>query len=230
MIKFEQPNCEKCRNKDNSLFQFCSCEELHNIEESKTCNLYKRGQIIFQEGGLPLHLFCLYSGSVKIIRQASGGKEQIVRLTTEGDLIGYLSLITHKRYTSTAIAAEDSNICIIPKAEFYQLLQANQRFKDGLVNLLCKITEDLENKMTGIAYKPVRGRIAEALILISHMTGNNNLINLTREDLASFVGTVKETAIRTLSEFKDEKLIEINKRNIKIIDLNGLTKVSNLYD
>jgi CRP-like cAMP-binding protein len=225
---YQPPQCASCPSKDQSLFRFCSCLELEKMYDGKSCTTYKRGQTVFQEGGHPLGLFCIYQGSVKLVKQASGGKEQIVRVATEGELLGYRSLLTKKRYSSTAVVVEESKLCIIPKADFDHLVHSNQQFHQALVELLCETAEDLENKMTNIAYKPVRGRIAEALVLLSQVY--DDTIDLSREDLASFVGTVKETTIRTLSEFREESLIEIDNRRIRVKNLEGLVKISHLYD
>jgi CRP-like cAMP-binding protein len=229
-MKITQPICEKCGQRSKSLLNFCAHHEIDRVNTSKTCNYYKRGQVIFQEGGMPLGFYCVNEGTVKLVKGTSDGKEQIIRLANAGDTLGYRSLLTHKHYTSSAVAAEDCKICIIPRHEFYDLINHNDNFQQAVINLLCESNEELEGKMTHIAYKPVRGRIAEALIVLSRKKEANGTISLTRGDLASLVGTVKETAIRTLSEFKQEKLIEIDNRSIKVLDLNGLVKISNLYD
>jgi len=222
--------CERCRSRQQSLLKFCTITEINNISISKSCNSYKRGQEVFHEGSAPLGLFCINSGSIKIVKYASGGKEQIIRIATAGELVGYRSLITRKRYTTTAVAIEDSKICIIPKDEFYKIIQTNDVFYQAILNSLVENLEKAETKIAEVAYKPVRGRIAEALLMLAQNNDNKWTITLTREDLAGFVGTVKETAIRTLSEFKDERLIEIDKRTIKILNPEGLERMSNLYD
>ncbi len=222
--------CEKCRNSNSSLVKFCTAQEVEEINQTKTCISYKRGETLFHEGGLPLGIFCVNSGAVKIVKEASGGKEMIVRIAQAGDVIGYRSLIMHQRYAASAVAAEDCKVCLIPKDEFIKLSINNRKFYDELMKMICEDLKDSQNKMAEIAYKPVRGRVAEALILLGQMAKPQGVINLTREDLASFVGTVKETVIRVLSEFKNEHFIEIDKRNIKVIDLSGLEKLSGMYD
>ena len=222
--------CEKCKNSGKSLIRFCSAQEKEDINFSKTCMTYKRGETIFHNGGQPLGLYCINSGAIKLVKEASGGKEQIVRIASGGDVIGYRSLLMQERYSASAIATEDSKVCFIPKEQFAALAANNRQFYDALIKMLCEDLERTQNKMAEIAYKPIRGRVAEALIILAQMTDPQGSINLTREDLASFVGTVKETVIRTLSEFKDEKLIEIDKRNIRVLSTVGLERLSNLYD
>jgi CRP-like cAMP-binding protein len=222
--------CEKCRHSNQSLIRFCTNAEIEDINATKTCINYKRGESLFREGALPLGIFCVNSGTIKVVKEASGGKEQIIRIVRAGDVIGYRSLIMQQRYTSSAFTIEESRVCLIPKEEFVKLSANNRKFYDALVQMLCRDLENSQNKMTEIAYKPVRGRVAEALILLGQMANPQGIINLTREDLASFVGTVKETVIRVLAEFKSEHFIEIDKRNIKVLNLTGLEKLSGMYD
>jgi CRP-like cAMP-binding protein len=226
----EQIFCEKCKKSNKSLVRFCTAKEVESIGYSKTCISYKRGEALFHEGSLPLGIFCISSGSIKIVKQASGGKEQIVRIATAGDIVGYRSIVMQKRYDESAIAAEDSKVCLIPREEFSKLTANNGKFYEAVIKLLCEEIESSQIKMADIAYKPVRGRIAEALLLLSQSSEHQGMVNLTREDLASFVGTVKETTIRILSEFKEEKLIDIDKRNVTILNIKGLELVSGLYD
>ena len=222
--------CEKCRHSNQSLVRFCTVQEIEEIDATKTCISYKRGEPLFHEGALPLGVFCVNSGAIKVVKEASGGKEQIVRIVTAGDVLGYRSLIMQQRYSSSAFAIENSKVCLIPKDEFAKLSANNRKFYDELMKMICEELEDSQNKMAEIAYKPVRGRIAEALILLGQMATPQGVINLTRDDLASFVGTVKETVIRVLSELKNEHFIEIDKRTIKVLNLSGLEKLSGMYD
>lgn len=205
-------------------------DEQEEINFSKTCINYKRGEALFREGAMPLGIFCVSSGIIKVVKEASGGKEQIVRLAQAGDTIGYRSLIMQQRYEASAIATEDSKVCLIPKEQFVALSANNRHFYEALMKMLCEDIENSQRKMAEIAYKPVRGRVAEALIVLAQTATPKGVINLTREDLASFVGTVKETVIRILSEFKAENHIEIDKRTIRVLNLAALEKVSNLYD
>lgn len=233
-MKFENPECAHCKHRSTSLFHFCHTEEIGQIDEAKSCNSYKRGQVIFQQGGNPMGMYCINSGKVKITKLGSDGKEQIVRIAKPGDFLGYRSLLGHSRYPVSAQALEDANICIVPKSTINELFKSNEQFSQGLIEILCSTIDDSYGKMTDLAYKPVRGRMAEALLFLNTFyTDEQNpdgVINITREDLASFVGTVKETAIRMLKEFKEEGLIETERSNIKVLDVNKLLHVSELYD
>ncbi len=236
-MKFVPPKCENCRVKSDSLFCLCQQAEMQHVSQMKTCNIYRKGQIVFHENAMPIGLYCIYEGSVKISKLNSNGREQIVRIAAPGDFLGYRSLVAQRPYSDTAIAIEDTTICLVPKSEFFNLMQNNKKFYESLLQKICRDADEMENKLSNIAYKPVRGRIAEALLILAGKNTHEGkeakadaYINLTREDLASLVGTVKETAIRTISEFKDENLIAIDKRRIRILNFDKLLHISNLYD
>ncbi len=229
-MKYSEPHCSTCKSREKSLLCACSFNELSEIDANKSFNTYKKGQVVFQEGGLPLGMYCINEGVVKLVKLGSNGKEQILRIAKQGDFLGYRSLLVNSRYRASAVAIEDTALCMVPKSSFMKLVKENTAFHEGVTKLLCDVIESADNKTTDIAYKPVRGRIAEALLMLDRTFDDREQITMTREDLASFVGTVKETAIRIISEFKNDKLIEINKRSIRVIDAEGLVKISNLYD
>lgn len=228
-MKLVQPSCALKAKSSQSLFSCLTAEQLEKLQ-LHTCLFFKKGQPVFQEDSMPTGVFCISEGLVKVTKLGSNGKEQILRIAKPGDFVGYKSLIKGSRYRASAVAIEDSSICHIPKAIFMEILNENVEFYQQIVHLLCDVIDNAETKITDIAYKPVRGRIAEALLVLDKAFEDKEQITLTREDLAGLVGTVKETAIRIISEFKHEKLIEINKRSIKIINPEGLIKISHLYD
>jgi CRP-like cAMP-binding protein len=233
-MKIEMPDCHHCKSRSDSLFHFCHLDELDEMNYNKTCSSFKRGQIIFQEGSKPLGIYCLNSGKVKVYKYASDGKEQIIRIAKPGEFIGYSSFLTDKRYPVSSAALEESTVCLIPREIINKLFRDNHNFSDALITLLCSTIENSYEKMSVLAYKPVKGRIAEALLLLQttykDSENPNGDINITREDLASLVGTVKETAIRVLKDFKNDHLIETDKTKILVKNPRGLSRVSMLYD
>jgi CRP/FNR family transcriptional regulator, polysaccharide utilization system transcription regulator len=232
--KLTVPDCEHCKNRNSTLFHFCHTTETEVINENKTCALYKKGQVVFHEESNSYGLYCLNSGKVKLYKMGPDGKEQILKIVTPGDFIGYGALLSSSPYRVTAEVIQDAVICFVPKEIIIQLFKDNSRFSEGMVKLLTKTLDDTVEKMADIAYKPVRGRIAEALLILKETykddTNPDGIINITREDLASYVGTVKETAIRVLKDFKEEGLVTTESHSIKIIDAKGLARVCELYD
>ena len=227
--------CEDCTARCRSIFDDLSAEEKSLVSENKGANLYRRGQNIFYEGTRPSGLYCINSGKVKIYKINSYGKEQIVRLAKSGDLLGYRSLISGDRYCSFASPLEDAMICFIPKEIFFKLFEQNGKLSVRLIKMLSEELKLAEQHVADMAQKPVRERLAEALLMLKEYygtTGNDNTldISITREDLANLVGTATETTIRFLSEFKNDGFIVLEGRKIKILDHRALTKIAHLYD
>lgn len=234
-MKFISPDCQNCTSRAASLLGCCRGSELEQLSATKSCFTYKKGQLIFHEGGKPSGLYCINEGKVKIAKLGSDGKEQIVRLAKPGDVIGYRALMADSNYSASAVPLEDAVVCFIPRSQFLDLINHNVNFANALMKLLSNALGEAEERMVQMAYKPVRERLAEALLLLQktyqQREGEDKFtISISREDLASIVGTAKETTIRLLSDFKDEQLITTKGSSITIIDPEKLYKICHLYD
>ncbi len=233
--KLDLPTCEKCEARLCSIFDELNPEEVQLVAGHKTGNLYKKGQNVFYEGTRPAGLYCLNSGKAKVYKLDAYGKEQIVRLAKAGDVLGYRSLISGELYASFAAALEDSLVCFIPKDVFFKLIQNNPEMSMKVIRLLSQELKVAETRLVDMAQKPVRERLAETLLILEEFYGLSDDgetldIHLTREDIANIVGTATESVIRYLSEFKQEKIIEIRGRKIKITNNPALVKTANVYD
>ncbi len=228
-------DCDNCDSREKSIFCELKGESLGIINTSKTCNYFKKGQIIFSEGFQPMALYCINSGKVKLVQLGDNGREQIVRLKKEGDILGYRALLSGEKYFATAIALEDCSICSIPKEQFFKVLENETSLALQLMKLLSQNLGKAEHKITDLAQKPVRERMAEAILFLKETYGTEedgktlNVV-LTREEIANLVGTATETAIRLLSEFKSDSIIELQLKKIKILDYPKLVKTAHIID
>jgi CRP-like cAMP-binding protein len=209
--------------------------ELEAIMGNKSFNSYKKGQVIFHEGNRPFGLFCIHEGKVKVTRLGSDGKEQIIRLAKPGDTLGYRSLIQNSKYTASAIALDDTSACFISASDFNKLIDSNAKVANDLMQLLAKALGETQERMIQMATKPVRERLAEALLLLKATyqkpgDDENFTISISREDLASLVGTAKETVIRFLSEMKDDGIVSSHGSAITILNPEKLLYIANMYD
>ncbi len=235
VTKHEDPDCQHCNSRYRSVFCDLHDAQLHDVNLSKHCNHYKKGQIIFHQGMRPAGIFCMNSGKVKLSKTGGEGKEQIVRLARLGDILGYRSLLSNENYSLTAYALEDASICFIPKSTFFTVLAQDANLSMQLMKLLSTDLKHAEEKITEMAQKPVRERLAEALLFIKETYGfteDGQTLNvaLSREDIANVVGTATETAIRLLSELKQDGIINLTGRKIAIIDNQRLINTANLID
>lgn len=229
-----QPDCERCISRKDSLFKDLASDDLCHLNSHKTCNVYRKGQVIFYEGNSPMGLYCVNTGKIKIYKTGSSGKEQIVRLAKPGDLLGYRALIGDDVYTATAEALEDATVCFLDKKNFQQVIEHAPDIPNQILRNLCNELRDAENFIQSMAQKSVRERLAEVLLILRKKYGMDPQdqavlgVTLTREDIANITGTAIETAIRLLSDMKEEGLIAFEGRRIRILDMDGLISVASL--
>jgi CheY-like chemotaxis protein/CRP-like cAMP-binding protein len=204
-------------------------DDLKKLSADRRVKLFKKKETIFGEGSSPVYLFFLAKGKVKTYRSHEYGKELITTLYKEGEFFGYTALLEDRPYTETAEALEDSDICLVPKEDFYSLMYNNVGVMKTFVNMLTNNVLEKETQLVNLAYSTVRKRVADALVLLQKRYDNESnskfSISISREDLANIVGTATESLIRTLSDFKEENLVEIKGSNITIVDLERLKKL-----
>jgi CRP/FNR family transcriptional regulator, polysaccharide utilization system transcription regulator len=228
-------NCDNCKVFSKSFFSRLGKEDVAELIEKKSCLSYKKNQPIFTAGTRPNGIYCLNSGKLKIFKTGAYGKEQIIRFALPGELFGIRSLMSDKNYTSTAVTIEDSVVCFISKQDFMELLIKYPQITASIISSLSEMLEESNNKITSLAQKPIRERLAEALVTLDKLfvpeensESTNTVISLSRQDMANLVGTATETIIRLLSEFKSDNLISIKGRKITILDVKGLHRIANL--
>lgn len=226
------PACEFCF-KQNDIFKHLSKDELDLLKYSKLCNFYERGDVIYHEGNRNRGIYCVNSGIVKHYKTGIDGKEQIVRFSKKGDLFGFRSVLSEEPACTSAKIIANATLCFIPSDLFFSYLKANSNFSMQIMKLSCKELGEANKYILDISQKTVRERLAEILLLLHDSFGTNEKgildISLTREEIAGFVGTATESVIRILSEFKKDKLIELNKRDIKLLEVKKLERISNVF-
>ena len=176
-------------------------------------------------------MFCVIKGKIKTFKTNDDGKELIINIFDKNDYIGYVDLLQENNYTESAAAMEDCEVCLIPKNDFNNLVHKNRQVAQKFIQMLSNNVKSNEDQLLKLAYNSVRKRISEALLKFhSHLSkegSTSNNMKISREDLSNVAGTSLETAIRTLSDFKDEKLIEIESGKITILNLEKLARLKN---
>lgn len=227
------PLCEKCALETGAIFQHLKHDEIERLNFEKDFRQYKRGEVLYTEGNRISGFFCIDSGIIKVFKTGSDGKEQIIRFAKPGEIIAYRSVLSNEVACTTAEVIEDCQVCFIPSEILISFVKANSTFAFELLKLACDELGEANSFITDIAQKTVRERLAEILLLLITEFGLDEQrflkISLTREELANIVGTATESVIRLLSEFKTDKLVELNGRKIKILNIPGLKKISNLF-
>ena len=191
---------------------------------------YKKKEIIFHEEDSANFLYFIESGKVRRFKKNESGKEFTTGLSKPGDFIGYMALIKGCNHTDTAIAMEDSTAFRIHKDDFNKLMYKNQEITYAFIKMLSGSLINKEEELLNLAYNSVRKRMADGLIQLykkyQEEEEDRFSIAIPREDLASMAGTSPESAIRALSAFKEEDLIQIKGSKITILDVEGLVNTS----
>jgi CRP-like cAMP-binding protein len=204
-------------------------EGLNHLAQDREKRRYKKKAVIFQEGDRPHFLYLLEEGKVKTFKISEDGKELITQLYSAGDYLGYMNLIQDSAYDESAQALEDCVCSVVPKSDFQSLLFENRDVSAQFIKILASQLHHTEERLLSQAYDSVRMRVARGLLMIAEKYGKEEegiIINLLRDDLASVVGTAKETLIRTLGDFKQEGLIELGSGGqIQILQKKGLEHI-----
>ncbi len=202
-------------------------DELKNLSKNRSVSKYKKKEVIFHIGDKPHYVFFINKGSVKTYKTNDDGKELITNLYREGDFFGHTPLFEQKAYADSALVMDDSEIYKIPSEDFLSLVYKNRDVAGQFIKMLSNKVEEQEKQLLKLAYDTVRKRTADALLQFTkgQQSKNNISFKVTRDDLASMVATATETVIRCLSEFKEDGFIEINGREITILNAKGLEKV-----
>ena len=222
---YKHITCSTCLAKSNSLINKLNETEQAELEESRGCSYYKKQDALFVEGSYPRGVFCLNHGKVKVFARGDEGKEQIIHIAKPGEIIGFRAMLSGDPYRVSAETLEECAVCFIAKDEFFKMLDTNSEFRNEIIKGLSKELGERAVSITDMAQKSVRERMAASLLQLQDIYGEDP-INLSREDLANFVGTATETLIRFLKEFKEEGLIEIQTRKVFILNSAKLHQLS----
>jgi CheY-like chemotaxis protein len=190
---------------------------------------YGKKLFLYHEGKRPKNLYFLKSGKVKTFKTQEDGKEYITNLYSAGDYIGYVALLENNNYDDSAQILEEAEICPMAKEDFLLAVYNDMSIATKFIKLISRDVKEKEERLLRLAYDSLRKRVAKALVDINQKFNKDKnaqqQIDISREDIAQYVGTATESLIRTLSDFKSEKLIEIKEGKIRITNAD---KLSNL--
>lgn len=208
-----------------------SLDDLKEISIEKEFRTCKKKETIYSEGNKSKWVYFLNKGKVKTYQSNNDGKEFITGLYKEGDFFGFLSQFEKNKYADSAMTFEDSELYLLPTEYFFSLVYKNADVSRKFIKILTDNLQEKEQQLIKLAYNSVRKRVAESIITLFNRynteDGSPFILNISREDLSNISGTAKESAIRTLSDFKDEGLIEVNCGMITILNIEKLINLKN---
>jgi len=207
-------------------------DHLKILAEDRNINKYKGKEIIYSEGNHPNRLYYLLKGKVKTYKTNDDGKELVTEIFSTGDFLGYVAMLEGGVYKDSAAAMEDTELAVIPREDFDGLVNTNKEVAQKFIRLLAKNISERENQLVNIAYNSLRRKVADALLMLHKKYHQNNedadAMIINRGSLATIAGTAKESLIRTLSDFRNEKIIDINADgSIVILNLKKLEYLRN---
>lgn len=204
---------------------------LQFLVHGRNINKYKRKQIIYSEGNHPNALYYLIKGKVKAFKTNEEGKGLVTDLFGPGDFLGYIALLEGGTYNDTAVALEDTELAVIPKEDFDELMTSSHEVTNKFILLLANSVTARESKLLGIAYSSLRKKVANALLQLQKKYRQNKdekfMIDINRESLATIAGTATESLIRTLTDFKNERLIDMKGNAITLLNSRKLEQMPN---
>ena len=232
-MQYKNPHIEHCLEGSDSLLKGLSTKEKELLVQHHTYANYKKGELLLKEGEKPHGLICLASGKVKVFKEGVGGREQILRMVRPQGFIGYRAIFADSCYSCSAVAIEDSAICIFEKDCVIKIIRKNADLALLFIKVFAEELGFSNNRTVSLTQKHIRGRLAESLLVLRDTYGFENdgktiKVYLSREDIANLSNMTTSNAIRTLSTLASEDIIAIEGRKIMILDSNKLERISDL--
>jgi len=213
---------KNCDLQSCSLCKGCLKEWLPALDVNRRTYEFKKGELLFKEDDAVTGIYFLNAGKAKVHKKWGLDKELIIRFAGPGDIIGHRGLGKETIYPVSATALEEVSVCFIDLDFFFSTLKVNHEYAFNLLMFYAQELQESEKRMRNLAHMTVKGRIAYGLLRLKERFGVNeegNInITISRNDLASYVGSTYETAFRTLNEFAQENIVSFSGKNISILD------------
>jgi len=223
--------CINCLKRQFSLFDELSYNELSALDKKRFVINYQQGELIYKKGGKPSGVLCLSAGKVKIVDSGINGEEQIISLKKPVDFIGLSDLVQDEYHTASAVALEDCFICVIPSKVFFNILHKNGAFSLKVIKHFANRLDLAKRRTEKLTQKHMLARMADTLILLYETFGINQKdkslkAQLKRSELSALSNMTTSNVSRVLSELSKSKVIKIEQRNIKILQIAKLMNIS----
>jgi len=229
MSDHHNSRCENCIIRQMNSFKALKKEELKQMANHKETKIIKKGEVVFKEGERLGGVFCVRDGVSKLSKLSDNGRDQIVKLATKGEILGYRSVISSEVTNLSATALEDMEVCFIPKTHIEEPLQTNPVFTNAVLKHMAQELKFADDVIVNMAQKTVQQRLAEVLIYLEDSYGVDNegylYLQLSRGNIADVVGTATELLIRTLTKFKKEGLVSTTGKRIKLENKKALHNI-----
>lgn len=224
-------HCESCPTRLEGVFAPLNREKLRALDRCKADNLYRKGQVVFQEGTPALGVYCVYEGQLKMFKAGSQGRPQIIGIAKSGTLMGHRALLTKKNHSFSAESLGEARVCFVEQKTFLSLLSENPAVAESLLRKMALDLDSVEDRLIDVVEKPVPVRLARLLLSLRDTYGRPSpkgiriSLSLTREEMAEMIGTTQETTIRLLSLFRKKGVVRLDKKSITLLNPEKLTQL-----
>jgi CRP/FNR family transcriptional regulator, polysaccharide utilization system transcription regulator len=219
--------CDKC-NQRSPLFQVLNDEELHLINKDRYSVRFNEGEVILKQGTQANYFISIIEGFSKMYIEGFHDRNLILEFIKSWKLIGSPGVHLNGKYRYTVIAIKETLVCFIDAGNFREVLRMNGRFSDLFIQMCSYNYSRSLERMVGLSQKQMHGRIADALIYLSEEIYGNHLIGaeISRQDIADYTSMSKDSSIRILKEFERDGIINLEGRNIEILESKRLHDIS----
>jgi CRP-like cAMP-binding protein/CheY-like chemotaxis protein len=216
----------------SSLLQEAGLTALLRLDtDQRDIHTFRKKQMLYVEAQRPTCIYYLLSGKIKVYRIHPDGKEFITHLAGPGDFVGYAALLQDINYQDNAQVLEDADLMLIPRQEFLQMMTADNRIAQQFIDLLARDVKAQEHSLINLAYNSLRKRVANGLLQLTAKfpagQDGENAIGISRDNLSHFIGSAAESLTRTLSDFRNEQLIDIRDGKIYLLNKEKLSNLAN---
>ena len=219
-------NCKSCVYR-HLLYDMLSDEEYGEVNSSRNEMIFKRNEVIIQEGDQINDFMYLRKGLVKLFKTNSKGKDQILSINKPGDFINLLSIFSNKTQQYSVAVLEETHVCLVDINTILSLVKKNSSFALRIMNRMSHIADEIIHNRFEINQRQVKGRVAYMLRFLAEQIYHKNEFRMpiTRRELGELISMTTENTIRTMSEFKNDGIIEMDGKNVNIIDFDRLKKI-----
>lgn len=208
-------------------FKYLSDKELALFDENKSTVHYNKGETIIKQGTEFTHVVSFNAGLAKLNVEVSPDKNVVIGIIKPSEILGGPGMFVNNRYSFSVTALTESTICLINVEVFKKMIQVNEKFAETFLSSFSSRYTEAISRLVSISHKHMNGRVAEALIYLSDKIYESDAFELpmSRQELADYTGTSKESISRLFKDFSDDKLIEVNGREIKILNKEKLFQI-----
>lgn len=227
-IEFTKCNCSDCILK-SMLYKHLSSDEMTSMCYSKTEKPYKKGDIIIEEGTAIDNFIYLKEGLVKLFKRIDNTKSQIISVAKPFDFVSLISVFSNTTYNFSVSALEDSTVCVVDLKLIKNLIRKNGQFALDIIEKMNVASDSIINSYLERNRKNLRGRIAYILLYFADEIYKQEKfeIPVSRKEIAELIEMTTENVIRVMSEFRKDKIIQINGKEITILNKEMLVKICN---